>query len=102
MFYNSSSELKTINDEVIYLKIFVNRKFEIDTLLKIYTIFNNKFINKEKFHFVRYKEQEEHIRFRIFVNNSTIKQNKIFEFINSLYEVTDGDISLHKKVKKYV
>ena len=24
------------------------------------------------------------------------------EFINSLYEVTDGDISLHKKVKKYV
>lgn len=24
------------------------------------------------------------------------------EFINSLYEVTDGDISLHKKVKRYV
>lgn len=89
LFYNSSSELKTINDEVIYLKIFVNRKFEIDTLLKIYTIFNNKFINKEKFHFVRYKEQEEHIRFRIFVNNSTIKQNKIFEFINSLYNIKE-------------
>ncbi len=67
---------KLINNNLIYIKIYTCRKFELHVLKTLYFKLMNLLENKKilGFHFVRYQENfNNHIRLRVFVNN-------LFEF----------------------